>query len=78
MIVKWMTFFSPALSITLRKFFSSFTGRMIEPVTSWMYSCTTVSPSRLPVFFTVTLASSLPVLFSVVDDRAMSLRLNSV
>ncbi|MND99661.1 hypothetical protein D3C80_920510 [compost metagenome] len=77
-MVKCTTFCSPALIITFWKFFSSLIGRIIEPVSSWMYSCTTVSPSRLPVFFTVTLASSLPVLFSVVDDSAMSLRLNSV
>ncbi|MNV67809.1 hypothetical protein D3C71_1606230 [compost metagenome] len=73
-----MTFCSPALSITFWKFFSSLIGRIIEPVTSWRYNCTTVSPSRLPVFFTVTRASILPVLFSVVDDSAMSARLKRV
>ena len=64
--------------MTFWKFFSSLIGRIIEPATSWIYSCTTVSPSTLPVFFTVTLASSLPVLFRVVDDSAMSDRVNRV
>ena len=50
----------------------------MEAVTSRRYNCTTVSPSRLPVFLTVTLAVRVPPGFNVFDDSVTGDRLKSV
>ena len=50
--------FSPFLSISFSKPFTSFTGRVTDPTRSRTYSCTTSSPSRAPLLVTVTLAVS--------------------